>query len=245
MIDCGLIKSCMDRFERCSQTELGLKVSTHCLYPSFEQVDVYIIQTGDSFVIHDNSEASRIAWLHGVEKRTISSCVNASSAYYGCETIVENHQIKAIAQDEAWLWAAISAVANASAYAARTAVGRVRKSKEFGLIQRTKDILDGAKWSPETQLDKTYPGMSGKEHTFDLGVTHSGQLALIDAITAHPNSIAAKFLAFSDTENRPGLFKYAVYENELSQEDKALLSNVAELIEFSSIAHSDGKFLLT
>ena len=79
---------------------------------------------------------------------------------------------------------------------------------------------------------------------FDLAVFSGGQTALIDAVVAHPNSIAAKYLALSDAEMQPGLFKYALYEGELEQHEKALLSNVADLINFKSLSGTNGKFLL-
>ncbi|GGD44003.1 hypothetical protein GCM10011358_29690 [Sinisalibacter lacisalsi] len=143
-----------------------------------------------------------------------------------------------------WLWSAVASVANAAADAARAAVGRVGATRESNLIGRTKAILDKAQWKPKTSRDFKYPGKSGKIHTFDLSIESDHKLALVDAVVAHPGSIAAKYLAFSDTESRPGLFKYALYENELAPEDKALLSNVADLISYKAISGTNGEFLL-
>lgn len=104
-----------------------------------------------------------------------------------------------------WLWAAIASVANASSGAARTSAGRIRQTAEETLIRKTKAILDSAYWNPITKRDAQIPGGSGKIHTFDLMIEHDSQTALMDAVVPHPNSIAAKYLAFSDTENRRGL----------------------------------------
>ena len=182
--------------------------------------------------------------MHGVDASAFNRSVSQVATAFGCEFIKTGQQIRASASSEEWLWSTVVSVANASADAARAVISRARKTREYGLIQKTKAILDCAKWKPETKLEAQYQGKSGKTHTFDLAVEADNKTALIDAVISHPNSIAAKYLAFSDTETRPGLYKYALYENDITQEDKALLSNVADLINFNAIAGTDGKFLL-
>lgn len=242
MLDCAVVESAMGRYEHCRTADGGLQVLTHCLYPSFEQVSIIIVGHGDGFIVHDGSGAERVAWLHGADERTFTRSAKASADAFGCEFV--DGQIRAKVPSQEWLWSAIASVANAAADAARASVGRVRQTKEVGLIHRTKAILDGANWAPKTQLEFPYPGRSGKIHTFDLLIEHGRAIALMDAVVDHPNSIAAKYLAFSDTERRPGLFKYAVYEGDLSAADKSLISDVAELIRFDAIRGTDGRFLL-
>lgn len=244
MLDCNFVNSKLDQFATCERTEDGIKVSTHCMYPSFDQVDVFVVGVGDGFIVHDGGGAGRMAWMHGVDASTFNRSVSQVATAFGCEFMKNGQQIRASASEEAWLWATIVSVANASADASRAVISRARKTREYGLIQKTKAILDRAKWKPSTKLEAHYPGKSGKIHTFDLAVESDKKIALIDAVTSHPNSIAAKYVAFSDTETRPGLYKYALYENDLTQEDKALLSNVADLINFNAISGTDGKFLI-
>lgn len=242
MLDCAAIENAIGDFHVCESTEMGTRFSTHCLYPSFEQVSVFIVGSGDGFIVHDGGGAARAAWVHGTDKNAFARSLTSSASAFGCE--VRNGQVRIEIQDKEWLWSAISSVANASSDAARAAVGRIRVTKEENLIRRTKAILDGARWKPETKLDVVHPGRSGKLHTFDLSIKHGHALALIDAVVPHPNSIAAKYLAFSDTETRPGLYKYALYESDLGQENKALLQNVADLVSFKAIAGTDGRFLI-
>lgn len=242
MLDCATVDQAIGRYEGCAPTEDGLRIMTHCLYPSFEQVAVFVVGKGDDLIVHDGAGAARSAWLHGSEPRAVSRSLTNAAASFGCE--VKDHTILTRAASVDWLWAAIASVANASSDAARASAGRIRQTAEETLIRKTKAILDSASWKPGTKLDAQYPGESGKIHTFDLMIEHGTEIALMDAVVSHPNSIAAKYLAFSDTEKRRGLYKYALYDNDLAPEDKTLLSNVADLIAYQAILGTDGRFLL-
>jgi len=241
MLDCDLVRVAVDKFQSCEQTSAGLRVSTQCLYPSFDPVEVFVVGRGEGFIVHDDGEAARASWSNGVDERSVQRSLDAAAQYFGCET--SGVQIRCEVPSQEWLWSAIASVANASSEAARSALGRVRQSREVSLIRKTKAIFDSAQWRPTTKLEFSYPGRSGKVHTFDLAVESGRKLALIDAVVPHPTSIAAKFLAFSDTETRPGVYKYALYEDELSQEDKALISNVADLIRYKALSGTDGSFV--
>lgn len=242
MLDCLTIKDAAGRYDGCERTSEGLRIKTDCLFPSFEQVSVFVVGNGDGFIVHDGGGAAQSAWMHGVDSRALSHSLANAAQTFGCE--YKDSKLVAEAQSSEWLWAAIATVANAAADAARGAVGRVRAIKEDDLISKTKAILDRAAWSPKTTRDFKQVGESGKVHTFDLSVEAGRSLALIDAVVAHPGSIAAKYLAFSDTPRRSGLFKYALYDGQLAQEDKTILSNVADLIAYKAIVGTDGKFLI-
>lgn len=68
--------------------------------------------------------------------------------------------------------------------------------------------------------------------------------ALVDAVVPHPTFIAAKHLSFSDTQSRAGLVKIALYEAELSSEDKSLISEIADLTPFDALEKTGGEFIL-
>ncbi|MGJ8623987.1 MAG: hypothetical protein ACSHW1_14605 [Yoonia sp.] len=232
----------MGKFASCEAKPDGLFVTTNCLYPSFEPVGVYIVGYGEGFIIHDNADAARLSWMYGTEERSFKRIAAHSALTFGCQAKGTQIQCEVVSAD--WLWSGVATVANASADAARTAVGKYRLAKETNLVARTKAIFDRASWKPNTKLDYPFPGSSGKTHIFDLAVLSGGATALIDAVTPHHNSIAAKYLAFSDTSSQPGVYKYALYEGELSAEDKSLLSNVADLVSYEAIAGTDGRFIL-
>lgn len=242
MLDCMSIKDAVSRYDGCVRTGEGVRISTDCLYPSFEQVAVFVVGNGTGYIVHDGGGAAQSAWAHGADTRSVTHSLSTSAQAFGCEQ--RESKLIVEAQSSDWLWAAIATVANASADAARGAVGRVRVSKEADLISKMKNILDNAAWGPKTARDYKQVGESGKLHTFDLAVEAGRSLALIDAVVPHPGSIAAKYLAFSDTPKRLGLFKYAIYDGEIAQEDKALLSNVADLVSFKAIVGTDAHFLI-
>lgn len=242
MLDCSDIEAIMARYRSCEETERGTRVATQCLYPSFEQVHVFVVKLGDDFIVHDGGGAASVAWSHGADHTSVARSLGASARSYGCE--FQKDEIRVVAGSVDWLWGAIASVANASADAARAAVGKIRIGYEINLIERTKSILDAAAWRPTTKLEVQHVGRSGKVHKFDLGVQHGTSVALIDAIVPHPNSIASKYLAFSDTETQPGLYKYALYDGELAREDKVLMGSVADLISYTAIAGTDGRFLI-
>lgn len=242
MLDCNTITTQLGEFGSCEPTSDGLYVTTNCLYPSFEPVGVYVVGHGDGYIVHDNADAARLASMYGVDERTYQRFAALYAREYGCE--VSGLQVECGADNENWLWSAIATVANASADAAKAAVRKVRVAKEVSLVTRAKAVFDQAKWKPQTKLDHNYLGVSGKIHTFDLAVMSGEKTALIDAVTPHHNSIAAKYLAFSDTASHSGIYKYALYEGDLSSEDKSLLSNVADLIPYKSLVGTDGSFVL-
>src|SRR3712207_506186 len=62
---CEQIKAALAAFDICVETDEGARVTTHCLYPSFEPVNVFVIGFEEGFKIHDGGGASRSAWIHG------------------------------------------------------------------------------------------------------------------------------------------------------------------------------------
>jgi len=241
MLDCAEIEATLNRYSSCERTTSGTRVATHCLYPSFERVHVFVVGHGDGFIVHDGGGAVSAAWEHGVERQSMSRPLEASARAFDCE--IAGDQIRANVVSKDWLWSGIASVANASSEAARAAIGKARVTKEARIIQRAQAIFDNAEWRPKTKRDYVFIGKSGKAHRYDLAVEYEGQLALIEAVVPHPTSIAAKFLAFADTERQPGVNKVALFENGLSQEDKSLIADVADLLAFKDLARTDGRFV--
>ena len=58
-------------YESCVETEKGSRVVTHCLYPSFEPVTVYVRKGSNSYRVHDDAGALRSIWDHGRDPKTI------------------------------------------------------------------------------------------------------------------------------------------------------------------------------
>lgn len=236
ILDYQQISEALGEFGVCENTERGTRVTTHCLYPSFEPVSVFIISSKVGFEVHDNAGAVTSAWLHGRERSAIGKILAKSARTYGCD--FDKDVISCRAFEQKAIYGAILSVANASADAARAAVGKEAAQSEESLVERTHGVLQRSPQKLELRKEFEYPGKSGKHYKFDIAAFRDEDLALFEIVLPHPYSIAAKYLAFSDTETRSGLYKYAIYDRVLPPEDRALMSNVADLVSFTSFVKS-------
>lgn len=234
MNNCALIREAVERFYSCVETDRGLRVSTDCLYPSFSRVFVYVVKQGDSFLVHDNGEAAARVWEHGRDLRRPKQLWEKTASRFDCE--VDNLVFKCVAQSSDWLAAAILSVANASAAAANTALERDHSVSEVTLVDRIEHALERNPKRPIFDRRTPILGKSGRTYEFEFSIKRAGAIVtLIDTVTPHHNSIAAKYVAFDDTERRPALQKFAVFERELDKADKVLLQNVADLIPIDRV----------
>lgn len=243
MLDCQEITSALGEFGFCEKTERGTRVTTHCLYPSFEPVSIFVVSGKIGYEVHDNAGAVTSAWLHGRERAAIGKILAKSARIYGCE--FNKDVISCRAFESGGLYGAILSVANASADAAWAALGKETVQGEESLVVRTHAVLERSHQNLELRKDFEYPGKSGKHYKFDIAAFREDDLALFEAVLPHPYSIASKYLAFSDTETRPGLYKYAVFDQSLPSEDRALISNVADLVSYNSFVKTGGNVIFS
>ena len=140
-------------FNSCVEFEHGTRVSTHCLYPSFDPVNVYVVRFGDGFRVHDGGGAERASWLHGRDDKLTTRMLNRYAQRYDLK-----HSNGVLTGDAAtidWLYSAILAVANASAAAANAAVEHVVAAAESSLRER---VFRGAEFAPleKSRLGKNF-----------------------------------------------------------------------------------------
>lgn len=243
MIDCSTIMEVLQEVGGCEQTPNGLRVRTHCLYPSFERVSAFVRSSGDGFEVTDGGEAMSIAWLHGRDHAHAARRLKQAALHYGCE--FTNDALFLRAPSIEWLSQALVAVANAAAEGANSSVESVGASSELSLVSKIRSTLEASPIGFSARLEHATVGKSGKLHRHDLLVDYNQEQILIDVVVPHHNSVAAKYLALSDTLDAKGLWKYAVFDRELDRADKALLANVADVIPFKAIAETSGRALLT
>lgn len=239
---CSEISELIRAGEVCDETPRGLRVRTDCLYPSFEPVFVYVRSHLHGIVVTDGGDSVSRAWSHGRDAAFAKRQLSKSSLHFGCE--FANGELSLIAPSQEWLPQAIAAVANAASQGASAAVRHVSQSTEGKLISRIYKVLEKSPHRFEATLEHQSVGKSGKTHRYDMLVSHGTEEVLVNVVVPHPNSIAAKYLALADAEDVKSRWKYAVYDRNLSGEDKALLSNVADVIPFSSISETQGKAFL-
>jgi hypothetical protein len=117
---CDDIRAALADGDVCEMTDRGARILTHCLYPSFEPVEVYVSAFGDGYRITDAGGAAAAAYLHGREE--LSKVLARECARYGVECRGDTVMVEV--GSLSWLRSGILAVANASAAAAISALGR-------------------------------------------------------------------------------------------------------------------------
>ncbi|ODA66852.1 hypothetical protein A7A08_02149 [Methyloligella halotolerans] len=244
-MSCKDARTALEALQSCTETDFGSRVATHCLYPSFEQVDVFVVRYGDGYRVHDGGGALRVAWLHGRDESLINRAAAKQASKYRIQ--FKNGVLEVNAANAEWLPSAVLAVANASAAAAHAAVEKMVAATEGLLRDRILSVLSRS--APDTQIrtDAQMLGRSGKHHRFDFVVSapHRGTL-LVDAVAPHHISVAAKYVAFADMPEKlnGAVGKFAVYDRELAPDDVSLLQQVADIVPFPSLERGIQRLLV-
>lgn len=224
----------MADFSACEQTPEGARIVTHCLYPSFENVRVFVAKVGDGFNIHDGAGAYNTAWLHGREPELIGKSLHQFAERFRLH--VAGKALVGRTKSIDWLTSAILSVANASSLAAHDAVEKILAAQEEALIDKIGTALSEV--IPFRNLSKNVDvkGISGGRRHFDYIIgKESARPIFVNSVTPRRNSIAAKYVSFADTESERRL-KLAVHERELETGDIALLQQVASVVPLASLA---------
>jgi len=231
---CDDIRAALAAFEVCTVTDEGSRVATHCLYPSFEPVNVFVVRFGSGFRVHDGGGAARSAWTHGRDEGLINRMLSKQAKRY--QIAVNNDALVADAPSVEWLAAAILSVANASAAAAHGALERIVSSTEAVLKQKMLTVLKQTMPPATIAVGYDVAGKS-KHHQFDFAVREfDGSMLLLNAVAPHHVSVSAKYVAFSDIIHREGVRtdRWAVHDKPLEPSDVSLLLQVAEIVPLTS-----------
>lgn len=230
---CEKIRNSLEDIEDCSITEMGARVKTQCLYPSFEPVHVYVVGFGDGYLVHDGGNTNSLAWMHGRDGRAVTSALKSAADRYSIA--YQDGMLSTKIESLDWLRNAILAVSNAAALGAHDVVSKVSKIVEIDLKERMNEVLERSIDLRKIAREYAYIGNSGREYHFDFAIVDKGhQLALIDGVVPHSASIYAKFTAFSDVTRAVPLNKFVVYASPLQEQDKTLLQQVADVVPFNS-----------
>ncbi|RVU15080.1 hypothetical protein [Methylobacterium oryzihabitans] len=240
---CDDIMAALSSFQACTETPHGSRLATHCLYPSFEPVDVYVHKFGDGFRVHDCGGARREAWLSGIDDAYVARLLNKEAARYQIE--VEDGCLRATAQTADWLLAAVLAVANAAASVARIAADKAETVAQGELKARIDELLSSS-FPGIVRRDYAFRGKSGKDHHFDFALKPSmDQSLLINAVFPHHASIYANYVMFADTkiEGYENIGRMVVFDKPLSEPDKILLEQVTSIVPVRSLPVGTARLL--
>ena len=197
---------------------------------------MYVAGFGEGFKVHDGGGAVRAAWDHGREISLVRRMLARQATFHQLK-VIEDTLVSEVPSEE-WLVSAVLAVANASAAAAFSVVERSATASDDGLRERIYKILSDV--IPQRRLARDYEitGKSGKKYAFNFALRRTDDdWILIDAVSPHHVSIAAKYVAFADTKDQSDMVasRFAVYERTLEPDDAALISQVADLAPFAGL----------
>jgi hypothetical protein len=181
------------------KTADGARITTHCLYPSFEAVHVYVVKVDNKFIVHDGGGAERASWLHGRDHHGITREINKQAERFHLENFEGRLVGEAISEE--WLPSAILSVANASALAANNAVAKMVVAAESALITRIGSTLE--KMVPAARIGRevAIKRRSGGERRFDFAIRRDDKhTLLINGVSPHHTSISSKYASFSDSD---------------------------------------------
>jgi hypothetical protein len=235
-MSCDDIRTALGKFGGCVETEHGSRITTHCLYPSFESVDVFVGRYGDGFKVHDGGGAVRSAWIHGRDEPLIRRMLHRYADRYQIK--VSDDALVADVPNIEWLTIAILSVANASASVAHAAVEHLVAASEGLLRERIFAVLRRVVSESKISKEQDVIGRSGKLHKFDFLVrVERDNMILIDAVTPHHISISSKYVAFADVQSESSGYykKFAVHDRPLASDDVSLLQQVADIVPFKSL----------
>jgi hypothetical protein len=228
---CETVLNALSAHNLCELTDDGARVRTHCLYPSFEPVHVYVRRFGDGFIIHDRGEAASRAWLHGRDDKVLNRYLARAAERYGVR--FDDGRLSAKVESLDWLKSGLLAVSNAASQGSSAAVEHVARSEAEALRDRISHELVQTFSRQRISAEVIRRGESGREYRFDFEVKGDKGIAVVEAVTPFANSIFSKYTAFSDTKALYMGGGFAVHDRELDQKDVTLLSQVADVIPLS------------
>lgn len=230
---CGDLKDVLERLVSCEETAAGTRISTSCYYPSMDRVSVYVSRSGDGFRVTDSGEAAKSAVIHGRADSTVEAGLKKASNYYSVE--VRDGVLVAELSSEDWLDAAISAVANAAAMAARTAVEHPERLPVLTFTDRIGQVLGRAAPPQHVRRNYSLRGRSGSEWSVDYAVLASRTPLLVKALKPHRTSVAINYSTFSDVADGDSVKCFAVFDRPIKEESAALIRRVARLVPLSAL----------
>jgi hypothetical protein len=232
-MSCADILEAMHDFNTCVETDEGCRFTTHCVYPSFDPVNVFVAKYGDGYRVHDGGGAIRSAWINGRDEKAVQKIMERHASRFGLS--FEQDCFIGTVHKKDWLLSAILAVANTSSCAAQEAIEFIATANEKSLKSRIDEVLSETVPSQSVGREYEVRGKSGKIHQFDFIIRRPTNAILMDAVVPHHVSIASKYVAFSDAELDTPMTKYAVYDKQLESSDSALMQQVASLVPFTSL----------
>lgn len=206
------VKSSLERFSGFEVLPNGLRMNTHCVYPSNAVVRVLVFGAGDTFFVTDEGRAFREAIAAGATLDYKDKSFAKMTKSLGLA--MDRGVIKSPTVTADGLAGAIITVANASKEVAEWIYEhwRLERPRKF------KDVLKELLRAEFKQIERReFLGRSNKPHTFEAVVQFmNGSQLLVDAVSKDANSINARVVANLDVKaaDHPNLIQRIVYDDD-------------------------------
>lgn len=234
-MNCEQLLAILAKGYNCEPTEQGIRFLSHCYYPSFDRVAVYLTTRGEGFRITDGGDAARNAFIHGRDDQAFEASLRRASNRYGLQA--SSGILTAEVESIEWLFPAILAVANGAAQAASETSSKVSERKVKELRAKIHDTLVEIVPEHTIATEYHYRGSSGRLWTIDYAVVEVASPLLLKAITPDINSINSNYTTYGDIAEiaHEEVSRFSVFDTELKQEDRSLMLQVAELVPLTAL----------
>jgi hypothetical protein len=208
-----------DAFRSTAQSD-GVRITTHCMYPSHAYVKVFVRGGTDTFVVTDEGAALREIESAGAEVKNFDRLLRQFVTKQGLQIAKGAISSPYCKVDE--LVVAITMVANASRDAADWLFShtKVKRHRNFKAMLRT--LL-------EEKFDHlgqdTLVGKSNKPHRFEHLISlPDGKRIVVDPVFHDPGSINARVIANLDVKmaGYPNLEQQMIYDDQEAWEPQDL-----------------------
>lgn len=236
---CDLITAALSDMQ-CEETSEGFRVLTHCLYPNFEQVAVYVQNHLDGFMVHDGGEGFDFAFLEARNPNLLKTYMREFAALYGVDC--DGRRIFGRAMTPEWLPNVLLAVANAASAAATavlsSASDEVQSDESEEIAEKTYGVLRQAFTENQVHRRVKRRGRTGRLYTFAFGISAGPNSSLVDTVTPNQLSVASRFTSFSAVSARSLGGAFLAHIRPMANEDSALLAEVADVVPLDALLAS-------
>ena len=220
--------------------ERGIRVTTHCLYPSNSAVAVIVAQRGDMFRVDDDGAALDEISQSLHTRQPLRNLMKGIVRQRGC-VLTDRGEVMSPSVHASDIKAAIVLVANTSKAVAEhlLAIARPPRRDLKKAIEEILDLKFKDKWSRDAKI----AGASSKKHGFDYVINLGGgrQLAM-DFVVPDASSVNSAVVSHLDVSmiRSETLEQRIIYDDTQAwkSSDIELLKAGARPIPFSSLKYS-------
>lgn len=231
------VKELSSEWAPCWYDGSRVRIATHCLYPSNENVSVVIEGGVNTFVVRDDGGAIREASSAGFSHRKPGQFAHPIIRSFGL-TLSSGCEIYSppVGRDD--LIGAIIVVANAAAALAHDLCGRIVFKKRRDIKEQMRELVE-EKYRGRYQCGVRLVGGSSKQHKFDYVVAGPrGVQLVLDVVLHDSSSINSAVVANLDLKNanRENLEQRIIYDDHDAwpSSDLCLLNVGAVAVPYSS-----------